>query len=133
LPALFREIPTVAELNSDDQTEYPLTLSRTKLLYHRLTRARVLRAARGYVAVTRELAQRFAGFDRPTEVIANSITLADFAPAPAPASPPSLVFVGSPGSPWHGLDRVAEIGARLPQWTIDVIGTAAAEWPGPGA
>ena len=128
LPALFREIPAVAEINSDDQTEYPLTLSPLKRAYHRLSRTRVLRAVAGFVPVTRELAQRFAGFAKPTEVIANGIELDDFAVAPPPATPPSLVFVGSPGTPWHGLERVAEIGALFPNLTVDVIGCSAADW-----
>lgn len=131
LPALFREIPTVAEINSDDLTEYPITLSRGKLLYHRLSRARVLAAATAFVAVTRELAQRFSRFAKPTEVIANSIDLAAFTPAPLPSEPTTVVFVGSPGTPWHGLERAAEIGALLSGVTVEVIGCSPADWPGP--
>ncbi len=129
-PALFRAVPTVAEINSDDLTEYPLTLARWKCVYHRLTRGRVLRAAAGFVPVTRELGRRFAGFGHPTEVIANSIALADFTAAPPPAAPPRLVFIGSAGTPWHGLERAAEIAALLPGVTVDVVGCTAADWSG---
>lgn len=131
LPGLFRAVPTVAEINSDDQTEYPLTLSPLKLAYHRATRAKVLQAAAAFVPVTRELATRFASFGKPTEVIANSIDLADFSLAPLPAVASSLVFVGSRGTPWHGLERLGEIATLLPQVAIDVIGCGAADWPGP--
>lgn len=125
LPALFRSVPTVAELNSDDLREYPLTLSRAKLLYHRLTRGRVLAPVAGFVPVTHELAARFAGFGKPATVIGNGITLAAFpsAPVPAPGAPLRLVFIGSRDCPWHGLERVAEIGGLFPEAIVDVIGT----------
>lgn len=125
LPALFRDVPAVAELNSDDLTEYPLTLSRAKQLYHRLTRGRVLRPVRAFVPVTHELGARFASFGKPAEVIANGIDLAAFpsAPLPAPDGPLRLVFIGSRDTPWHGLERVAELGTLFPTATVDVIGT----------
>jgi glycosyltransferase involved in cell wall biosynthesis len=130
-PALFRAIPTVAEINSDDQTEYPITLSPLKVAYHRCFRGKVLRAAAGFVPVTRELGARFAAFGKPTEVIANSIRFADFPLTPPPAAPPSLVFVGSAVTPWHGLERAAEIAALLPEMTLDVVGCTTADWRAP--
>lgn len=124
LPALFRDCPTVAELNSDDLAEYPLTFGPAKLLYHRLTRRRVLRAVRGFVPVTHELAARFAGFGHASEVIGNGIALDAFAPAPLPsaAGPARLVFIGSRETPWHGMERVAELGTLFPDTVVDVIG-----------
>ncbi len=129
LPALFRACPTIAEINSDDLAEYPLTLSAPKLAYHRLTRGRVLRTVHGFVAVTRELGTRFAGFGRPTEVIANSIALADFTPAPPPPpGPPRLIFIGTAGTPWHGLERLAELARLLPEARFEVVGVTPADW-----
>jgi glycosyltransferase involved in cell wall biosynthesis len=129
LPALFAAIPTVAEINSDDLTEYPLTLSAPKLAYHRLTRGRVLRRVRGFVPVTRELGTRFAGFGAPIEVLANSIALDEFTPAPAPPpGPPRLLFIGTAGTPWHGLERVAELAHLLPEAHVDVVGVTPDDW-----
>jgi hypothetical protein len=124
LVRLFGEIPTVAEINSDDRAEYPLTLSRAKVAYHRLTRNRILRAVAGFITVTGELAGRLADFGKPSEVIANGITLADFPDLPPPdlERPPRLVFMGSAGSPWHGLDRVADLARLVPGVPIDIIG-----------
>jgi glycosyltransferase involved in cell wall biosynthesis len=132
---LFRAIPAIAEINSDDTIEYALTLSRTKRLYHRLTRGRILRCVRGFVPVTRELAVRFAHFGKPAEVIGNSIDLANFRllPPPDPAKPQGLVFVGSPGSPWHGLVRVGELAALFPCCRFDVIGCTPSGWREAGA
>lgn len=129
LPALFRAIPTAAEINSDDLAEYPLTLSGPKLLYHRFTRDRVLRAVDGFVPVTHELGSRFAAFGKPTEVIANGTALADFPPAPLPPpGPPRLIFIGTAGTPWHGLERVGELSLLLPNVTIDIVGCTIADW-----
>lgn len=128
-PELFRDIPTVAEINSDDLREYPLTLSPAKVLYHRFTRARVLSACRGIVPVTHEIGARFAEFAKPTLVMGNGIALADFAPAPLPPAeaPPRLVFVGTAGAPWHGLERIAELACLFPDIAIDVVGYTAAD------
>lgn len=130
LPALFRAVPAVAEINSDDLTEYPLTLSPAKVWYHRLTRHRVLGALSGFVAVTHELAQRFAHFGPPVEVIANGVDLDAFAPAPAPSRSEALrlCFIGNTGSPWHGLERIAELAQLFPHATMDVIGWTADQW-----
>ena len=129
LPALFRRIPTVAEVNSDDTTEYALTLGLGKRLYHKLTRSRLLRTIAGFVPVTRELAVRLAKFEKPVAVIGNGIALAEFCPVPASNSSGAhrLVFVGSAGSPWHGLERIRELAGLFPEYCIDIIGCTAAD------
>jgi glycosyltransferase involved in cell wall biosynthesis len=135
LPALFHAVPAAAEINSDDTVEYALTLSGPKRLYHRLTRERILRAVRAFIPVTHELAARFAGFEKPSEVIGNSFDFAEFPPLPPPceAQGRRLVFVGSPGTPWHGLDRVGAIAALFPEVAIDVVGCAEDDWRAAGA
>lgn len=136
LPELFRQIPTAAEINSHDVTEYALTLSRAKQLYHQMTRERVLRPIRAFVPVTHELAERFARFGRPAEVIGNSITFDEFVPLPpARDGPLRWVFAGSAGTPWHGLDRVTDLSALFPEIATDIIGCTEADWRrcvGPG-
>lgn len=130
LPALFRCIPTVAEINSDDTTEYALTLSRTKQLYHRFTRARLLRSVAGFVPVTHELAERFTPFGRPSCTIANSGDLNAFPLLSTPDSAANLrlVFMGSPGTPWHGLDRISELASLFPHLLFDIIGCTTGDW-----
>ncbi|MDO8542563.1 MAG: glycosyltransferase [Opitutaceae bacterium] len=130
LPALFRAVPTVAELNSDDLTEYPITLSPAKVAYHRVTRNRVLRSVAAFAPVTHELALRFAHFGRPTKVIANGIALEDFpeAAAPAPATGVRLLFIGQSGSPWHGIERVAELALMFPDAVFDLVGCTTGDW-----
>ena len=130
LPALFRDFPTIAELNSDDRQEYGLTLSAAKRLYHRVTRKRVLRHIRGFVAVTQELAERCTAFQVPTEVLGNSTDLAELHSLPPAISRERtrVVLVGSTGTPWHGLDRLGELAHLLPELDFVVIGCTATDY-----
>lgn len=124
LPTLFRDFPTIAEINSDDQKEYPLTLGYLKNLYHRLSRHRVLQAMAGFCPVTHELAERFSEFQRPQKVIGNAISLKlfDLLPIAENSSRLRLAFIGSPRTPWHGLDRLGELASLVPNICIDIIG-----------
>lgn len=131
LPALFRCVPTVAEINSDDTIEYALTLGPWKTLYHRLTRRLVLSSVSAFVPVTHELTRLIFPFARSSLVLANSITLASLPllpPTPAD-SPTRLVFIGTARTPWHGLDRIAELARLFPDWAFDIIGDDASIWP----
>jgi glycosyltransferase involved in cell wall biosynthesis len=130
LPALFGDIPTVGEINSDDAAEYGLTLDPVRVAYHRLTRARILRPMAAFVCVTRELATRFSVWQRTSIVIANGVPLDRFPTLPAPptAAPTRLVFLGTAGSPWHGVERVAELARLLPTVEFDIVGLDATAW-----
>ena len=131
LPALFRCFPTVAEINSDDTIEYALTLGPWKTLYHRLTRRLILSSVSAFVPVTHELTRLVSPFARPSLVLANSITLTSlplFSPVPSD-SPTRLVFIGTARTPWHGLDRMAELARLFPDWRFDIIGDDASIWP----
>ena len=129
LSRLFRTHPAIAEINSNDRTEYSLTLSLGRRVYHRLTRSRILRTVSGFVAVTNELATQFGEFGRPSLAIGNSIALADHPvfPSAAPARV-KIAFLGTTGAPWHGLDRIAELAALLPSVDFELIGITAEAW-----
>jgi glycosyltransferase involved in cell wall biosynthesis len=65
----------------------------------------------------------FTTYRKPTSVIANGIDLENFEPLPAPAnSTPRLAFIGNPGYPWHGVDKLVELAGLLPDVQLDVIG-----------
>jgi len=125
LAELMDRVPTVLELNTDDLVEYARLLARHKMLYHRLTRGALLRRARGMISVSSEIAARphFARFGKPIRVIANGIDLDGFQPLPPPETErPRLVFLGAPGCPWHGVDKVVELARLCPDWDFDVVG-----------
>ena len=118
-------VPTVIEVNTDDTHETALWGS-ARSLYNAATRDVVLRRADAMVFVTTELSTRaaFASFTRRRSVITNGIALDEYPELPVPAgAPPRLVFVGSAGQPWHGIDKLLTLAERRPRWQFDIVGS----------
>jgi len=116
--------PVVEEINTNDLTQHE-GLGALYSLYNRLTRGIFLRRVRGLVTVSRELAvsSAFAFYRKPTRVIANGCELDDFPQLPAPSNKmPHLVFIGNPGYPWHGVDKLIDLACRFSDIHIDIIG-----------
>lgn len=124
---IFTIAPVVLEINTNDKKEHR-HLGIFLDLYNRLTRSTLFKAASGLVFTSFELANdpAFTSFNKPFDVIANGIDLHAIPFYPAPANKtPRLVFLGTPGMAWHGLNelsRFAEINADI---EIDVVGSAA--------
>ena len=121
---LMRIAPTVEEINTNDLTQHE-DLGGIYSLYNRMTRGIFLHRVSGLVAVSRELAisSAFASYRKPTCTIANGIDLDSFLPLPAPTNiTPRLVFIASPGYPWHGVDKLVELARRYKDLQIDIIG-----------
>lgn len=125
LARLARNVPTVLEINTDDITEYPL-VSWYHDAYNRLTRQYLLSQARGMVFVTNELMAKpyFRCFGKPGIVIANGIALEQYQPLSPPENRhPRLVFIGSVGAPWHGVDKIRLLAQHQPEWSFEIIGS----------
>jgi hypothetical protein len=117
----------VVEINSNDRVEYALTPG-LRDYYNRLTRNRLFSRAGTGIFVTRELANapEFSAFRGPREVIANG---SDFrtipqAPVPSAAAPVELLFMGSDGHSWHGVDKLTALAKARPDWTIHALGVS---------
>jgi hypothetical protein len=116
--------PVVEEINTNDLTQHE-GLGRIYSVYNRLTRGMFLRRVHGLVTVSRELevSSAFASYHKPTRTIANGIDLASFKPFPPPSNAvPRLAFIGSPGYPWHGVDKLVKLALHFPDIQLDVIG-----------
>jgi hypothetical protein len=116
--------PTVEEINTNDLTQHE-DLGGITSLYNRFTRGIFLHRVRGLVTVSRELevSPAFTPYRKPTCVIANGIDLRSFTPLSAPANVvPRLVFIGSPGYIWHGVDKLVDFARRFPDLQLDIIG-----------
>lgn len=132
LERLARTVPTVIEINTDDVLEYPLQ-GRGRALYNRLTRRRLLSNAAGLVYVTRALSRsaHFARYARPGLVLSNGTDLerVSVLPIPEETDCPVLVFIGTPGQPWQGVDKLTGLARAWPEARIEVIGAGVAEFP----
>lgn len=116
--------PVIEEINTNDLTQHE-GLGGFYSLYNRLTRGIFLRNVRGLVTVSRELAvsSAFAVYRKPTCVIANGVDLNKFVQLPAPANHiPRLVFIGSPGYLWHGVDKLVTLAKLIPDVHLDIVG-----------
>jgi glycosyltransferase involved in cell wall biosynthesis len=116
--------PVVEEINTNDLTQHE-ELGEMYSLYNRLTRGIFLRRVHGLLTVSRELAvsSAFAAYRKPTRIIANGCLLDAFPRLLAPTNPiPHLVFIGNPGYPWHGIDKLIDLACRVPDVHIDIVG-----------
>jgi len=121
---LAKIAPLIGETNTNDLNQHE-GLGKIFALYNRLTRGFLLRRLDGLVAVSRELAEApaFAAFHKPTRVIANGIDLENFEPFPAPSNTiPRLAFIGNPGYPWHGVDKLVTLARLVPDVQLEIIG-----------
>jgi hypothetical protein len=122
--ALMSGIPTVVELNTLDLAELRLR-SRPRYLYARAARDVMLRRAAGLVVVTDEIARdtTVTRLGLPVAVVPNAVDLASHsALGPTGNMSPRLVFVGTPGLPWHGVDKIERMASIFPSWTFDLVG-----------
>ena len=116
--------PLVVEVNTDDLSEFALT-SGVRSRYNALTRSIMLRRARALVFVTSELSNlpsfgRYPGLHR---VITNGIDLDGYPELPPPARKgPRLVFVGTAGQTWQGVDKLLTLAAVRSDWQFDIVG-----------
>ena len=116
--------PIIEEINTNDLTQHE-GLGGVYSLYNQLTRGIFLRLVSGLVTVSRELevSPAFASYRKPTCTIANGVDFASFTPLPAPSNKvPRLVFIGSPGYPWHGVDKLVDFARRFPDLQLDIVG-----------
>ena len=121
---LFRIAPVVVEINTNDIREHQL-LGAARSLYNRLTRGIILGGASGHVFATNELMvlPDFSKFHKPGIVITNGIDLRETPLYPAPNNtPPRLVFIGTPGMAWHGVDKLVDLANDFPDLAIDIVG-----------
>lgn len=124
LRRLVENIPVIVEINTDDAKEYCLS-SPVSGLYNFLTRGLLLDGVSGMVFVANELASssHFQRFNKRHITIGNGINLEIYEQLPPARNKyPCLVFMGSPGQPWHGVDKIVKLAQGQPLWRFDLIG-----------
>jgi len=121
---LASQIPTILEINSIDKYEYQ-TLGGIYNLYNRLTRPILLSKVAGLIFVSEEIRSLhdFMRFNKPSAMITNSIDLDMIPIFPAPSNmPPRLLFIGTPGMVWHGVEKLIILARSFPDLQIDIVG-----------
>jgi hypothetical protein len=119
----------VLEINSNDLSELYLRHFSTGVI-NQLCRARLFARSDGCVFVTHELADQDAFSECPADrvVIGNGIDPDQVPFVENPGnSQPQVVFVGSPGQSWQGVDKLRLIAQVLDDCVLHVIGPAEAE------
>jgi len=116
--------PYILELNTIAQNERQL-LSRDGV-FQTFKERLLLGGAAGIVSVSEEISKHYFSGSVPMKVVANGFLVTRFEPRPPPKNKrPQLIFVGSPGMPWHGVDKVIILAEKLPDWDFHLVG------PGP--
>lgn len=134
--ALASIAPLVEEINTNDLAQHT-RLGSLYSLYNRLTRGLIIRRTSGLVCLSNELATspQNAMFNKPTRVVGDGIDLDNISPLPAPENDqPRVAFIGSPDSPWQGVDKLVQLAQMVPDISIHVIGYSQIEalTPAPG-
>ncbi len=120
---LAKSKPVFLEINSDDISEYRLTMPGYLYLYHLFARQQVLAHSCGIITVTNELAIRLSNCPKPFAVISNGIDLSRFeVMPPVKTRQPRLIFLSSADASWHGVDKVQWLAEYFSAWTFDVVG-----------
>jgi hypothetical protein len=120
---LIRAVPTVIEINTDDKSEYKNILSPIKYFFHLITREYVLKNVEGITCVTNELSEKFKKYKKPILVNGNGIDLSEFIILPPNENNvPELIFVGTPGYSWHGIDKIILLARIFIDWKFHIVG-----------
>jgi len=121
---LAKIAPIVLEINTNDLMEHKL-LGFLMDRYNRCTRRFTIGSAKGLVFATRELSKNnsFTKFKKPSAVIPNGIEMERTSSYPAPSNQkPHLVFIGTPGMAWQGVDKLVDFADRFKDIHIDLVG-----------
>jgi len=122
---ISKRIPIVVEVNTDDVKEYCLSYN-LRCLFNLLTRRFIFRKVAGIVYVSKEISEKpyFNKFHKPYIVIGNGIDLSLYPPTSPPENREfNLVFIGSEGQVWHGIDKIIQLAQIKPDWQFHLIGT----------
>lgn len=120
---ILKRHKVVMEINSDDLQEYRLH-SKVTHFYNKYTRNILLKYIDGFIAVSDELKEKFNYLSQPIEVIANGINSSQYDVVyENKNAKPTLVFIGTPNQPWHGIDKIIQMADYFKNFQFYIIGT----------
>jgi len=116
--------PSILEINTNDVEEHK-HLGFLKYLYNRITRWLVFRFSSGMIFVTYELSKLnvFKKYKKPFCVIGNGINFSETKIFKPPNNHvPHLLFLGTEGMEWHGVEKLIVFSREYPDVIVDVVG-----------
>jgi glycosyltransferase involved in cell wall biosynthesis len=126
---VVKRYATVFEVNSDELIEYiKFNLnnkkSRVHMIRYKWPRQMIFQKAKGIVFVTPELAKNHYSRNKiKSTIIPNGINLKNYPPIDNfNKDEPRIIFMGSPGMYWHGLEKVKTLALAFPAWYFEIIG-----------
>ena len=112
---LTQTYKVISEVNTVELKEYLAQKATNKIkflkyVYVLLTQHLFYKNLSGLVCVTNEIAQEYSKYELPTYVIPNSIPINNYnIQTPQKNKIPKIFFIGSPGMPWQGFDKVLKL------------------------
>ena len=128
---ILRSKPSVLEVNTLDKEEIKTQNVLSKILFY-LGRKKILTSVRGIITVSNEIKRSLEKeVQKPITVIANGIKV-DLATAASERTSgmPQVIFVGSPGLLWHGVDKLEWLIANCSDFYFHIVGySSVAHYP----
>lgn len=120
LTSLFREIPVVMEINTNDLAESMFWSLLRRQLNKRM-RERVLGCSKGFTFMTNELRKMYSSWcKKPSLIYSNGFNYTF--PFDGVSRGKDAVFVGTPGYAWHGVDKIKYLAEIVPWKRIHIVG-----------
>jgi hypothetical protein len=128
-----RRYPMIIEINGNDRHQIPQMMSAAMARLYLNRWERMIADASGVVGVSPDhVAVLPVAIRERAIVVGNPMRLDTYEPLPPNPQPrPRLVFLGTPGHPWHGLDKVLWLASARPQWDLELIGYTPADVAAP--
>lgn len=121
--SFLKRVKTIVELNTDDVGEYK-ALSKMMFTINNYTRHLFYSNIFAFVSVSAELCNKFCKeFNKKCITIANGIEVNDYPEVNASNERPRVIFVGSPGFPWHGMDKFLSLANECPEFDFHIVGS----------
>lgn len=126
--AALKKYRVMMELNTNDIEEWK-SLNKLMHIYNMITRKWFYNLAMGFVAVGTEIRDLYKPFGKPIEVIGNAIKVSDYKLIEETGNArPRVCFVGSPGFPWHGIDKIRYLASKLKDVDFIFIGESGEDY-----
>lgn len=120
LKRILSVAPFILEVNTIDTGEF----IGIKGVLNKISRDVTLKKTSGFVAVSEEIGNFLKGFKKPIRVQTNGFDLQRVQPRLPPDNPrPRLIFAGTPGFRWHGVDKILYLASKLPVFDFHIVGS----------